>query len=257
MPGPQVATRLTCFALISAVERDLRRECRELAALTQRVEILPSDVRQRAAARWARDRKERGEETSAGDIELLDYTDFADLAKVLNSLKSQFSLLKRFDVSRVAPRLETLSPVRNRVCHSRPLEADDFSSLFDFATDLASSAGPLHWSEVGTTLDAVRDNPRSVLKLVIPEFWAVDAPTVQHNLPLPEFDDTGFIGRHEDRKNVSHYLLSPHPIVTIVGEGGAGKTALALRCLYDLLEQGKSQPYDALLRPAYHSDSFA
>ena len=93
----------------------------------------------------------------------------------------------------------------------------------------------------------VEENPRAVLKLVIPEFWNVDVRTAQNNLPLPDFDDTGFIGRHDDRKQVMHHLLSPHPIVTIVGEGGAGKTALALRCLYDLLERPARGPFDAII----------
>jgi len=36
------------------------------------------------------------------------------------------------------------------------------------------------------------------------------------------------------------------PVVTIVGEGGVGKTALALRCLYDVA-QGENSKYDAVI----------
>src|SRR4029077_2377209 len=85
-----------------------------------------------------------------------------------------------------------------------------------------------------------------VLSLVIPSFWSVDFSTIPHNLPLPEFDDTGFLGRDKDRKEVTRLLLSPHPVVTVVGEGGLGKTALTLRCLYDLLEL-KAGKYDAII----------
>ena len=98
MGGAQVATRLTCFALISAIEADIRRECRELAALSRRLEILPPDVRDRAAARWNQDRRYRTE-SAADDFELLDYTDFADLAKVLNALTNEFSVWKRFQIA--------------------------------------------------------------------------------------------------------------------------------------------------------------
>jgi LuxR family glucitol operon transcriptional activator len=41
--------------------------------------------------------------------------------------------------------------------------------------------------------------------------------------------------------------LGPHPVVTIVGEGGVGKSALAVRCLYDLLDSDKGQKYDAVI----------
>jgi len=94
----QVATRLSCFAIISAIEGDLRRECRDLSEGVQRPEILPPDVRERAAKRWNDDHKNiqgRGADT---DSDLLDYADFADLAKVLHSLKDEFTKLKNADV---------------------------------------------------------------------------------------------------------------------------------------------------------------
>jgi LuxR family glucitol operon transcriptional activator len=247
MSTAQVATRLSCFALISAIEADLRRECHDLAESVQRPEILPPDVRERAAKRWNDDHKSIQDQGADTDFDLLDYADFADLAKILNTLREDFGKLKTADVKPIADTLESLAPVRNRVCHSRPLEADDFSELYDFAESLTKSKSTIAFSELASTLTMLRENPRSVLTLSIPKFWSADLSTIPHNLPLPDFDDTGFLGRPRDRKEVSNHLVSPHPVITIVGEGGVGKTALALRCLYDLLEAPDLSRYDAII----------
>jgi LuxR family glucitol operon transcriptional activator len=119
--------------------------------------------------------------------------------------------------------LESQAPVRNRVCHSRPLEADDFSQLYDFAESLISSRSMRAFVELASSLTLLQENPRSVLTLSIPQYWSADLSIIPHNLPLPDFDDTGFLGRPKDRKEVSNHLVSPHPVVTIVGEGGVGK----------------------------------
>ncbi len=81
------------------------------------------------------------------------------------------------------------------------------------------------------------DRPLYPLTLTIPDFWREDTLVVDNNLPPSEFDDTGFIGRQRDRTNLLRLLTGPHPLVTVTGEGGVGKTALTVRCLYDLVDR--------------------
>lgn len=66
------ATRLTCFALISAIETD----CREaILALDADIDVqIPDGARQAAAHRLARDRKSIGDDLDV----LVQYLDFAD-----------------------------------------------------------------------------------------------------------------------------------------------------------------------------------
>ncbi len=117
MANAQVATRMSCFALISGVEADLRRSISELSQTIPEVELLPSDVRERAARRRQEDRKAGPGEDPDSDQDLLDYTDFADLAKALNRLRDDFKKLLNQDVAGIASQLEQLAPIRNRVCH--------------------------------------------------------------------------------------------------------------------------------------------
>ncbi len=67
-----------------------------------------------------------------------------------------------------------------------------------------------------------------------------------NNLPVPEYDDTGFIGRASERQSVMRLLYGAHHVVTITGEGGVGKTSLALQTLYDIAADDK-RPFDHIV----------
>jgi cold shock CspA family protein/tetratricopeptide (TPR) repeat protein len=76
---------------------------------------------------------------------------------------------------------------------------------------------------------------------------AESASRILHNLPLPEFDDTGLVGRFREARELARRLHERRePVLTVVGEGGIGKTALAVKVLYDLVDD-PSCPYEAVL----------
>lgn len=109
----------------------------------------------------------------------------------------------------------------------------------------ASAQEGLEWRELRKTITNLEQDPSYVLKLKIPEIpWESPSP-IPHNLPLPEFDDTGYIGRTKDKADISKLILSHHQIVTIIGEGGVGKTAILVKSLYDILETAKDR-FDAI-----------
>lgn len=238
------ATRNTCFAIISAIEEDLRAfirdECEALGLST----ILPSDSRAAAASRWQTDNRSSTRGHAENDLELLDYTDFSDLSKTIHATLKPHQGNLAVEVKAVADRLDALGPTRNRVCHSRPLEFDDLPKCLG-ASDYLLQLSDLSFPTLKYARQRLRDDPSFVLNLQIPEYWSLETQ-IHHNLPLPEFDETGFLGRDKDRREVHKLLRSHYPALTIVGEGGVGKTALALRCLYDLLDDS-SVPYDAIV----------
>lgn len=236
-----VATRNTCFALISAIEEDFRALC---IALGDGRDLLPEDVRTTARRRRQADLRMDAEVAEITDIDLLPYIDFADIAKVIDSKIGPKHDAHRSWLSSTAKSLLSLTQARNRVCHTRPLETDDFPGLVDFSKNLTSPTSPFAFPTVHQTHNRLQQDPGFVLTLQIPSFWAEKSKT-HHNLPIPEFDETGFFGRQSERLQILKLLKSHYPVVTIVGEGGIGKTALALRCLYDILEEGGT--FDAII----------
>lgn len=237
---PQYATRLSCFAIVSSLETDIR------AFLTSNdllpTAFMPQDVRDKALKRWAADREAP---TSRPDDErdLLPYCDFGDLSKIIRA--GTVAITDIAAATALASRLDLLTGARNRVCHSRPLETDDFADLLELAREAPGIWRECAWSELDATMKRLEHQPSFVLHLQIPEFWRENRSR-EHNLPLPEFDDTGFLGRESDRRALTRLLLLPHPVISVLGEGGVGKTALAVRCLYDILEQHDC-PFDAIV----------
>lgn len=47
----------------------------------------------------------------------------------------------------------------------------------------------------------------------------------------------GFVGREEIKKKIIKKLNSAHSIISIIGDGGIGKTSTVLSCIYDIMDE--------------------
>jgi LuxR family glucitol operon transcriptional activator len=241
------AVRNTCFAILSGIETDLRDIVGYAALKAGDLEMLPPDSRLAASQRFSLDNRDRPSASPENDLDLLPYTDFADLAKMINLKADLLATEYGLDMRGIAAAVERVAPARNRVCHSRPLQEEDLPDLLDLAKLLLTKYKLLPWSQLSKVQGEIATDPSSVLRLRIPEFWQADTVSIPNNLPYPDFDETTFLGRKTERREVLKHILGPHPIVTIVGEGGVGKTALAIHCLYEILEVPGPRPFDAIV----------
>lgn len=243
MASRNYATRMSCFSLISAIETDLRDIiCDQMRE--QNEESLPIDVAYSAKERYKDHHRGQYDSTTDSLRGLLEFIDFYDLSKILNKIKSHQLFFSEDELSKICTDLERLSKCRNRVCHSRPLEPNDFNELIDFTKEIRATGKEIAWRNINEAIGNL-ENPSFALSLIIPEFWKNNRRPIFHNLPFPEFDDTGFMGRDKDRSSINKLLLSNTKVISIVGEGGVGKTALAQRCLYDVLEICEDKTLDA------------
>ena len=242
--GRQLNSRMTCYALISCIEEDLRSIVRSYGQDLSITDLLPHDVREEALKRRRRDDRVNEYATDeADDFDLLTYIDFLDLSKILNSKLSQHSQSLGLDTKALSTRIVSLGPTRNRVCHTRPLEIEDVTRCLDTSDELLDLFRSVFVS-LGHTRERMAQGSLHGLVEQIPRYWNVG--DVENNLPLPDFEETSFLGRIDEKRKVKKLLKGAIPIVTIVGEGGVGKTALALSCLYDLMDDAAT-PYDAIL----------
>jgi len=227
------ATRLTLYALISGIECDLRHIIR--TGLRDQIaleELLGKDLLRRSSERLEKMEDQSIEGNYTLD-NLLYYVDFGDLYQIINRYSNHYPQEFADSFGSFTPRLELVGKVRNRVAHSRPLQVNDFPLVLDLANSLAQSF-PQQFFELRHILRRMEADPSFVLGLRIPSFET--DRTYSHNLPSPDFDETGFIGRVDVTNQLIKLCLGPYPVITIVGEGGLGKTALALKVAYDILD---------------------
>ncbi|WP_369203097.1 NB-ARC domain-containing protein [Streptomyces sp. PU-14G] len=236
------ATRLTCFALLSAVEEDLRHAIIEISGeYDDPRAILGGNRYEKALTRLGR---EVGSDANVSIESLVTYLDFADSYEVLTSLKSRAPEETKEAVGKLSRHVAKLAQIRNRVAHTRPMEVDDLAAVYDMAEEACLSSTSL-WNNLNTTIRRIEEDPAFVLGLTISLVTDPDnAP--QHNLPAPEFDETGFFGRRREVDRIKRAIKGAYPVVSILGDGGIGKTSIALKAAYELLDDPKNQ-FDAFV----------
>jgi LuxR family transcriptional regulator, glucitol operon activator len=69
---------------------------------------------------------------------------------------------------------------------------------------------------------------------------------VLNNLPRVHYDDTGFMPRPRLEAELKKKILGRHPVVTVLGDGGNGKTALMLQIAYHLV-YSQDHEFDAII----------
>ncbi len=234
-------SRLTLFAVISAIETDLRKIISNYLGLrTDLKNILGLDLAIQTLERYEKD---FGHSANPPTVDqLLTYIDFADSYKIINSNASSLAKDIAKYIKSTTASLEKLAPTRNRVMHSRPLLFDDFAKVLDIAGVLTTSQD-YPWNNVKSTLIRLGKEPSFVLNLEIPSYVEERGT---HNLPIPDFDETGFLGRKQQASDLLKHILGPYPVVSLVGDGGIGKTALALKVAYDVLDMPDC-PFEAIV----------
>ena len=231
----------TAYVLLSAVETDLRSLIDLHAGEAVPDSLLSPLVKERAVGRRARDRL-----TSPPDqmTQLLPYLDFQDSFDVLMRLKSSLPPSLFEGVKQLMPRLPALVEARNRVAHNRPLEVDDLPMVVDFSASVVQVPGA-DWEETVNTRNEIKSDPGYVLRaaanLIVDPNGAV-----ANNLPAPDFDETSLLGRREERRRIEKALRGSWPVVSILGDGGIGKTALALQVCFDLVSASDC-PFDVVV----------
>ncbi|MBD3674426.1 MAG: tetratricopeptide repeat protein [Planctomycetaceae bacterium] len=175
---------------------------------------------------------------------LLEYVDFADAYQLVSANKEYFPPDIHEHIKSKTNKLAKATSVRNRVMHSRPLEYEDLPLVYDICNELTNEM-PDIWGSVDKALRDISKDPSIVLGVSI-EANKSEINEIQNNLPLPDFDETGFLGRKDDIATLKKTIRGAYPVVTIVGEGGIGKTSLALKVAYEIADD-ISSGYDAIV----------
>lgn len=219
-----LSTRIELFAICTSIEIDIKKYIMEATGEIPFTQAMRSKARQR--------KKGIDLYENSQILDQLDLGDYGDLI-IQNPHDFRLNLDK---VKILKTYLDKIIPIRNRVMHTKPLELGDRATLFEVLERIARDIDWIPWNEVLHTKYILETDPSQLNHKTIMT-RREENPRVYHNLPVPEFDDTGYIGREKSVKEIKDLLCNhKNQIVTVVGNGGIGKTAIAVKALYDLID---------------------
>ncbi|PFC21692.1 hypothetical protein CN264_24615 [Bacillus cereus] len=227
-----LSNRIILFAICSSIEYDIRK----LILSGDNINISPP-LKEKANTR---------SKNQAITLEKILYElDLGDYIEVIKSHPYQLGLNNE-KIESLIQYFMKIIPIRNRVMHTRPLEVGDRATLFEVLSDIDNRIGWIEWNETKKTKEIIENNPTKLFEM--DSYRIINTrDRVYHNLPDPEFDDTGYIGRKKEIKELKLLLKNnKHQIVSIIGNGGLGKTALTVKILYDLMDDADND-YEAVL----------
>jgi len=222
------------YILVDGFESDLRAAIdRYLLDHLAEDEVFTADL-------LAKARDRRSAEGEAGGAAIVHYLDLQAAVDVLLRHKEKLPHEMTLEMTASAATFPTLMPIRHRVMHGRPLLDTDPA----VAVEVLSSLRSRHWPETKVTIKRLKEDAAWE-----PYFEKQPVPNERtlHNLPEVDYDETTFIGRKPEREKLLDALKRRrNAVITLTGEGGIGKTALALDLAYQLLDSADN-PYEAIL----------
>ncbi|MCW5909636.1 MAG: tetratricopeptide repeat protein [Cyclobacteriaceae bacterium] len=238
--------RLTLAAFIYGVEIDLKNVIKKnIAPFHEDIQFF-HDTELEAKVLERFNKENPGIDYKKNVEDIVDFLDFGDTFVILKKNNVFLSKQANDFLNSIYEELVTVIPVRNRVMHTRPLLGGDFAIVYDFITKLKLT-DPIEWKATIETRSLIEKDPSYVLTLKFPtsSFTSLTNKVI-HNLPVPDFDETGFIGRTKDVDDTKQ-LIFTNKVVSVLGDGGIGKTALALKVAYDIVDLNEKCPFELII----------
>ena len=136
-------------------------------------------------------------------------------------------------------------PIRNKVMHPRLFDFYDYPMLKACFENLPNQFQSFSWDNIKSAIRMINEEPSMLMQY---EANLKKSTQVIENLPtVVDFEDTSFIGRAKEIGEIKAKLYRKNVhILTVIGDGGIGKTALTIKLLYDLLDDDRN-PFELIL----------
>jgi len=206
-------TRARLYVLIDAFERDIR-------TILSRFVLTEIDEETALSSFYSKTLSRRNEDEAATqDTRLTEYLDLREAYDLLNTHRNLLPQELARELRECTASMDRLVGIRRRVMHPRPLLAGDS----DATALIINQFTTRYWAETRRMLTQL-DKDLSWEPLV--NLKESDTLTL-HTLPLPEYDETGLVGRSKEVDDILQMIKrGRESVITITGEGGIGKTAL-------------------------------
>lgn len=131
--------------------------------------------------------------------------------------------------------LSKIIPIRNKIMHPRPLGFFDYPMVNEVFQKISVELYCFTWQAIRKAKDTIENHPEDLL---LPPILSKKNERIIENLPsVLDYEDTSFVGRNKEIAEIRAKLKRKNVnILSIIGDGGVGKTALTLKLLYDMLD---------------------
>lgn len=167
--------------------------------------------------------------------DLLRAANLQDLIEIINNNIIELNIsseAKKF----INGDFSAIVPIRNKVMHPRLIGFYDFPILKECFNQISVKLDTLKWENVTDAKNHILNDTTKILNYNVKVGKKSDS--IIENIPSEsDFEETSFIGRKREVAEIKELLKKPNVhTISIVGEGGIGKTAIAVKLLYDLLD---------------------
>lgn len=224
-----LSNRIVMFSICSALEYDLKKFILDKCSKIDFSEAMIKKANDRNKITESED-----QEKILNSLDLSDYVEIIVKKPISYSINNDKAKILQSYFSKIIP-------VRNRVMHTKPFELGDRSLLIEILESINLEISWINWTETSNVHKLLNEDPS---KLLANEYLSkIDYDTkILHNLPEPEFDDTGYIGRKRQLDDIVNLLTNnKNQIISIIGNGGIGKTAIAVKSLYKLIDDPRNK----------------
>ncbi|MFG1213742.1 NB-ARC domain-containing protein [Xanthobacter flavus] len=231
--------RIALFIFFDAIEQDLVLKIRE-ACGPQESDILTTEERKKGALRLGLE----GDPVAHDDRNIINGLDLGDKYSVLMRMKNNLPLAMYEYYLSKKNSFDKSIKIRNATMHGRPLTTEEYSMGFSLAQEFLLS--PIYWPNLSYVYRKYNENPDALIAASISFLDDGLSGEVLNNLPVPDYEDTGFFPRPALEKDLVKKIRGRNPVVTVLGDGGNGKTALTLQTLYGLVGSN-DHDFDAII----------
>lgn len=173
------------------------------------------------------------------------YLDFPEKFQTLISLKSNNESVLMF-LRNNRNYLDKLYKIRNNIFHGREVEPDEIPQFLTFIYQaLRENKDTL--KNTNQTSFLINKGAINQVNKLTDYLKPWEKNLIPNNIPLIDYFETGFIGRNSEIKTIKKYLKGNTNVISIIGQGGAGKTALALFIADEIINNSEDYKFDAVI----------
>ena len=145
---------------------------------------------------------------------ILNSLDLSDYVEILTKEPYKYKLNNQ-NIEKIIKYFKKIIPIRNRVMHTKPLELGDKAILQEVLETIRDEISFISWDEVKNTNELLKTSPEKLIDKWKPTKYH---DNYYHNLPEPEFDDTGYIGRKREISDITELIIQEkYPVISIIG----------------------------------------